>query len=202
MGGANIPSLISAHFRISAHFLTVQTYKRMRLTTRVYGKSSVRVPYRKKSLMQSCLYCCNIIIMHPGWCWFWIKSSTEHILPHTLHLWCIHGHMAGPITLVYTYVWQSLRILSNLCAWAENTWPAVGMINRHDYDGQQTDTICNPHLKNTYAKFSLILTYSLCLRFAQMPRCQGRWQTDETDRQTDGQTNFFITFTYTQGNNV
>ena len=28
---------ISAHFCISAYFLTVQTYKRMRLTTQVYG---------------------------------------------------------------------------------------------------------------------------------------------------------------------
>ena len=38
MGGANNRSLISAHFCISAYFLTAETYKRMRLTTRVYGK--------------------------------------------------------------------------------------------------------------------------------------------------------------------
>ena len=37
MGGANNRSLISAHFCISAYFLTAETYKRMRLTTRVYG---------------------------------------------------------------------------------------------------------------------------------------------------------------------
>ena len=37
MGGAINRSLISAHFSISASFLTAQTYKRMRLTTRVYG---------------------------------------------------------------------------------------------------------------------------------------------------------------------
>ena len=37
MGGAINHSLICAHFSISAYFLTAQTYKRMRLTTRVYG---------------------------------------------------------------------------------------------------------------------------------------------------------------------
>ena len=37
MGGANNRSLISAHFCINAYFLTAETYKRMRLTTRVYG---------------------------------------------------------------------------------------------------------------------------------------------------------------------
>ena len=37
MGGANNRSLISAHFCVSAYFLTAETYKRMRLTTRVYG---------------------------------------------------------------------------------------------------------------------------------------------------------------------
>ena len=43
MGGANNRSLISAHFCISAYFLTAETYKRMRLTTRVYGISKYRV---------------------------------------------------------------------------------------------------------------------------------------------------------------
>ena len=37
MGSAINSSLISAHFSISAYFLTFQTYKCMRLTTRVYG---------------------------------------------------------------------------------------------------------------------------------------------------------------------
>ena len=37
VGGANNRSLISAHFCISAYFLTAETYKCMRLTTRVYG---------------------------------------------------------------------------------------------------------------------------------------------------------------------
>ena len=41
MGGANNRSLISAHFCISAYFLTAETYKRMRLTTRVYGNESI-----------------------------------------------------------------------------------------------------------------------------------------------------------------
>ena len=40
MGGANNRSLISAHFCISAYFLTAETYKRMRLTTRVYGSKN------------------------------------------------------------------------------------------------------------------------------------------------------------------
>ena len=43
MGGANNRSLISAHFCISAYFLTAETYKRMRLTTRVYG--IMKIPY-------------------------------------------------------------------------------------------------------------------------------------------------------------
>ena len=39
MGGAIIRSLISAHFSVSAYFLTIQTYmyKRMHLTTQIYG---------------------------------------------------------------------------------------------------------------------------------------------------------------------
>ena len=37
MGGAINRSFISAHFLLSAYFLTVQTYKRMRLITRVYS---------------------------------------------------------------------------------------------------------------------------------------------------------------------
>ena len=37
VGGAINRSLISTHFSISIYFLTVQTNKRMRLTTRVYG---------------------------------------------------------------------------------------------------------------------------------------------------------------------
>ena len=37
MGSTNNHSLISAHFCISAYFLTAETYKCMRLTTRVYG---------------------------------------------------------------------------------------------------------------------------------------------------------------------
>ena len=37
MGGANNRSLISAHFCISVYFLTAETYKHMRLTTRVYS---------------------------------------------------------------------------------------------------------------------------------------------------------------------
>ena len=37
MGGATKRSFISAYFLLSAYFLTAQSYKRMRLTTRVYG---------------------------------------------------------------------------------------------------------------------------------------------------------------------
>ena len=37
MGGATKRSFISAYFLLSAYFLTARSYKRMRLTTRVYG---------------------------------------------------------------------------------------------------------------------------------------------------------------------
>ena len=37
MGGATKRSLISAYFLFRAYFLTAQSYKRMRLITRVYG---------------------------------------------------------------------------------------------------------------------------------------------------------------------
>ena len=37
MGSATKRSFISAYFLLSAYFLTAQSYKRMRLTTRVYG---------------------------------------------------------------------------------------------------------------------------------------------------------------------
>jgi hypothetical protein len=37
--GAINRSFINAHFSINAHFLTTQTYKRMRLLTGVYGMS-------------------------------------------------------------------------------------------------------------------------------------------------------------------
>ena len=37
MGGARNRSFISAHFLLSAYFVAAQTYKRMRLITRVYG---------------------------------------------------------------------------------------------------------------------------------------------------------------------
>ena len=43
MGGAINRSLISAHFSISAYFLTVQTYKCMCLTTRVWIGDKVNV---------------------------------------------------------------------------------------------------------------------------------------------------------------
>ena len=39
MGGAISRSFISAYFSLSAYFLTVQTYKCMRLITQVYGKA-------------------------------------------------------------------------------------------------------------------------------------------------------------------
>ena len=42
MGGATKRSFISAYFLLSAHFLTTQSYKRMRLTTLVYGISRSR----------------------------------------------------------------------------------------------------------------------------------------------------------------
>ena len=43
MGGAINHSLISAHFSISAYFLTIQTYKRMHLTTQVMYNVSLPV---------------------------------------------------------------------------------------------------------------------------------------------------------------
>ena len=67
MGGANNRSLISAHFCITAYFLTAETYKRMRLTTRVYG--SVRYIFalyrlhataKRRGFCTLVLYCkCN-----------------------------------------------------------------------------------------------------------------------------------------------
>ena len=45
MGGADNRSLISAHFCISAYFLTAETYKRMRLTTQVYGLYMKEIGY-------------------------------------------------------------------------------------------------------------------------------------------------------------
>ena len=39
-----------------------------------------------------------------------------------------------------------------LATYAENTWPAVGMVNGRGYDGQQIDAICELHghdLKHT-----------------------------------------------------
>ena len=45
MSGANNRSLISAHFCISAYFLTAETYKRMRLTTRLYGMHEHHASY-------------------------------------------------------------------------------------------------------------------------------------------------------------
>ena len=41
MGGATKRSFINAYFLLSAYFLTTQSYKRMRLTTRVYGISLI-----------------------------------------------------------------------------------------------------------------------------------------------------------------
>ena len=41
MGGATKRSFISAYFLLNACFLTAQSYKCMRLTTRVYGNTSV-----------------------------------------------------------------------------------------------------------------------------------------------------------------
>ena len=56
MGGANNRSLISAHFCISAYFLTAETYKRMRLTTRVYGTDlHTCQPVKKKNVEQNLL---------------------------------------------------------------------------------------------------------------------------------------------------
>ena len=41
-------SFTSAHFSISAYFLTVQTYKRMRLTTRLYGTHTQFLSFKLK----------------------------------------------------------------------------------------------------------------------------------------------------------
>ena len=43
MGGAINRSFISAHFLLSAYFLTAWTYKNMRLTTQIYGTSFLHV---------------------------------------------------------------------------------------------------------------------------------------------------------------
>ena len=65
-----------------------------------------------------------------------LELYRAHIPPCTWHLHCIHGrkiNMAGLNTAMYVYVWRSLP--GNLCALAENTWPAVvGMVNGIGYD--------------------------------------------------------------------
>ena len=106
-----------------------------------------------------------------------IIYSTEH-LPHALGIFAAYMvvNMAGLRTAAMSVnVWQSLPGI--LCAWAENTWPAVGTVYGCGYDGQQIATICDDHgpcqtirsiLKPVFLP---ILTYLLCLQFSQMPRC-------------------------------
>ena len=67
----------------------------------------------------------------------------------TWHLRCKDGHKYGwsencnICACRALYVWWSLP--GNLCAWAENKWPAVGTVNGRGYDGQQIDAICDAH---------------------------------------------------------
>ena len=49
VGGTINRSLISAHFSINAYFITIKTYKHMRLTTRAYGNITIN--------FQACLFC-------------------------------------------------------------------------------------------------------------------------------------------------
>ena len=55
MGGTNILSLISAHYHISAYFLTAQTYKRIRLTTQVYSKYKSVISMHRLTCLQGYL---------------------------------------------------------------------------------------------------------------------------------------------------
>ena len=61
VGGAINRSFISAHFSISAYFLTVQTYKRMRLTTRVYGIKINHIPITQQGQVDEGLECINLL---------------------------------------------------------------------------------------------------------------------------------------------
>ena len=64
---------------------------------------------------------------------------------------CIYLRATGT-ALIYMYVFVDnlyLRMLGQLCAWAESTWPAVGMVDRH---GQQKFTICDPCVHVGHAK--------------------------------------------------
>ena len=66
VGGAISRSLISAHFSISAYFLTVQTYKRMRLTIRVYGIwFAIITTLINNSIYHSSKNLALLIIQHP-----------------------------------------------------------------------------------------------------------------------------------------
>ena len=54
MGGAINRSFISAHFLLSAYFLTAWTYKHMRLTTQIYGISFLHVFAEHACLILHC----------------------------------------------------------------------------------------------------------------------------------------------------
>ena len=62
MGGARNRSFISAHFLLSAYFLAAQTYKCMRLITRVYGITGLSLKDEPRDFGQ--LYSSNEDIAH------------------------------------------------------------------------------------------------------------------------------------------
>ena len=61
------------------------------------------------------------------------------------------------------------QYLTSLCAWAENTWTAIGVVDRR---GQQRLRALLCDSKQTQVSFSLFSTVWLYLQTAQMPRCQ------------------------------
>ena len=64
MGGATKRSFISTYFLLNAYFLTAHSYKRMRLTTQVYGICGTELLrsmslYNRHSLRAFCLASCR-----------------------------------------------------------------------------------------------------------------------------------------------
>ena len=61
----------------------------------------------------------------------------------------------------------------NLCAWAENTWSAVGTVNGRGYNGQQIDAICDAlmghakwfevYLSQFFDDLDLLVMLTICL---------------------------------------
>ena len=101
-----------------------------------------------------------------------------------------------------------LPIPNHLCAWAESTWTAIGVVDRR---GQQKRTICSAcepcyvirsELMQVFLPF---LTDWLYLQLAQMPRSQNQTifvqMTDDRQTMTTNKTDHFTPSACTWGNN-